>query len=112
MNNIKHEINGNNDELSSYNGLLGAIIYQAVKDFQASYVKLIKVRNLTNYNEFIINRLFFINSCNGYCEQNLSNYILEKAIKIVDESYSKKEIDLVKSYIKNKDEEFNNIKIN
>lgn len=107
MSNIRHQINSDNNELSGYNGLIGAVIHQAVKDLQESYIKLINERNLSNYHKFKTNRLFFINSCNRYCGENFSMYILEKAIRLVDKSYPKENIKLVKEYIKIKDEEFN-----
>ena len=106
MSNIRHSINNDTEEISGYTGLLGAILNQAVKELQKNYSKLIKNRNNENYIKFKSSRLFFEKDCNGYCEEELSKYILEKAMKIEEEKYSENDINVTKKYIKIKEAEF------
>lgn len=103
MSNIRHSINSDTEEISGYTGLLGAILNQAVKELQSNYGKLLKERNIENYNDYKRSRLFFEKDCNGYCEEELSKYILEKALKIEEEKHSEKDIITTKNYIKLKD---------
>ena len=103
MSNIRNSIGGIENELSGYTGLLGAIIAQAVRDFQKVYGNLIKERNNNNYGRYKASRLFFERNCNGYCEEEFSKYILEKAMKIEEEKYSEEDIKAIKNYIQMKE---------
>ena len=100
MPNIRHNINIDTEEISGYTGLLGAVLHEAVKDLQRDYSNLIKELSIENYGKYKASRLFFERDCNGYCEEELSKYILEKAIKIVEEKYNEKEVRTVRNYIK------------
>lgn len=102
MPNIRHDINMDTEEISGYTGLLGAILNQAVKDLQKSYGKLIEDIQEQNYYSFKINCLFFERDCNGYCEQELSKYIFEKALKFEEENHNKNKVKFAKEYIKEK----------
>lgn len=99
MSNIRHVIESDTEEISGYTGLLGAILYQAVKELQSNYGKLLKERNIENYREYKKSRLFFEKDCNGYCEEELSKYILEKALKLEEEKHSTKDVTTTKNYI-------------
>lgn len=103
MANIRRNINTDIEEISGYTGLLGAILNQAVKELQRNYGRLLKERNIENYNKYKESRLFFERDCNGYCEEELSEYILQKALKIEEEKHSEKDTITTKNYIKLKD---------
>lgn len=105
MANIRCSINIDTEEVAGYTGLLGAILNQAVKDLQKSYCKLIKTRTEYSYNEFKRSCLFFDENCNGYCDRELSKYILEKALKIEEEKHPKKDIINIKNYIESMEAE-------
>ena len=103
MANIRRSIESNNEETSGYTGLLAAIINHAVKDLQLKYGELIEKTTKKNYDKYKMARLFFENSCNGYCGPELSSYILEKALKIEEENHDKNSIYIAKKYIKSAD---------
>ena len=103
MSNIRNSIGGIENEFTGYTGLLGAIIAQAVRDFQKVYGDLIKEKNDNNYNKYKASCLFFERCCNGYCEEEFSKYILEKAMKIEEEKYTKEDIKNTKEYINMKE---------
>lgn len=100
MPNIRKSININPEELSGYDGLIGALLNYAVKDLQSSYKKLYKEKNKDNYFKFKAQCLFFERNCNGYIDPELSRYIYEKALRIIDNEYKNKEVEEVKNYIK------------
>ena len=100
MPNVRRSINSDTEEISGYTGLLGAILNQAVKELQKNYSKLLKERSIENYQEFKKSRLLFEKDCNGYCEEELSEYILKKALELEEEKHSKNDINITKKYIK------------
>ena len=96
---MNHKLKENSEDFG-YLGLLGAILQQAVKDYESSYKKLVKEKNKSNYNKFFASRLFFVNGCNGYVDPDLAKYVYEKAVKNTEELFTEKEVKFTNEYIK------------
>jgi hypothetical protein len=95
------------DESENYIGLIGAVIQQAVSEYKIAYKKLSKDNNEINYGKFVTERLFFINKCNGYIDEELSTYVYERAIKEAEEQISEQDVIKTNNYIKKMDKYHN-----
>lgn len=94
-----------------YIGLIGAIIRQAMKDYKQSYARLVMCKDDKSYWKFNSDRLFFINNCNGYTNNQMSSYLYEKAQQEAEKPFSNSEIRFINEYIRMKDKQ-NNISNN
>jgi hypothetical protein len=100
MHHIRHQVEINTSEDAGYLGLIGAVIHQAVKDYQDSYKTFANHQCIENYHEFKRNSIFFEHKCNGYIDEYLSDYIYEKAKTDVEKEIPKEKLDKIKKFIK------------
>ena len=99
---MNHKLKDNSEDFG-YLGLLGAIMQQAVKDYENAYKRLVKEKSVANYNKFVASRLFFTNGCNGYLDPDFAQYIYEKAVENTEELFTKKQVKFTNEYIQSMD---------